>query len=229
MRIGLIEDNEDFRAEVAFHLGRAGFEIVFQSDGRDIDALFSQSACDLLVLDLGLPGEDGLGVAKRLRAADPKLRIVMLTARGATQARIIGLSEGADAYLVKPVDMRELVAVLQSLERRLPEIPSDASEPGWALDRRALLLQAPSGDMIAITAREAAILELLAQTGNAVTSRTQLVQVLVQSYPDSDERRLEVAISRLRQKIGSDACGAPLIRSVRNQGYTFTAPILIKN
>lgn len=229
MRIGLVEDNEDFRAEVAFHLGRAGFEIVLQSDGRDIDARLVEQPCDLLLLDLGLPVEDGLSIARRLRETHSALRIVMLTARGTIDARVDGLNLGADAYLSKPVDMRELVAVLNSVARRLPEPTSTFDQESWWLDRHAMTLESSTGRRAVLTAREVAILELLASSGGEPASRDQIAAVMVQTHLDSDARRIEVAMSRLRHKIGLNSAGLELIRSVRNHGYQFTARLRVRS
>jgi DNA-binding response OmpR family regulator len=118
-RIGLIEDNIEYRDNLAFFLRREGFDVVFESDGHAIDLTLAQHPCDLILLDLGLPYEDGLAIAQRLRAQQPALGIVMLTARGSLDERLSGMRDGADAYLVKPVDFRELMAVLKSLLRRL--------------------------------------------------------------------------------------------------------------
>ena len=228
MRIGLIEDNADFRTEVAFHLGRAGFEVVFESDGSHLDAQLTETPCDLLLLDLGLPREDGLSIARRVRTTHPALRIVMLTARGSLDARVDGLTLGADAYLSKPVDMRELVAVLHSVARRLPEPASTTVQTVWWLDHHALTLESPQGAVVALTAREGAILELLANAGAQPASREQLARVLGQTDLVSDARRIEVAISRLRHKISPHAEGTELIRSVRNCGYQFTAHLRVR-
>lgn len=230
-RVGLIEDNEDLRDDMAFQLSSAGFVIALQGDGRDIDAQLQVDPCDLLVLDLGLPAEDGLSIAQRLRERYPALGIVMVTARGAIDARVDGLVAGADAYLVKPVDIRELVAVLRSVERRtgLAQEPETRAEipASWRLYLRSLTLCSPSGNMVVVTPREAALLAALAEAGSTPATRRQLVQILGESDPDADERRLEVAVSRLRQKIGEADPGAEVIRAVRNQGYLFTAPLRV--
>ncbi len=137
IRVGLVEDNLDFRAEVHFHLSRAGFAISLVSDGRDLDDQLQCHPCDLLVLDLGLPTEDGRAIATRLRLSHPGVGIVMLTARGALTDRLDGLERGADAYLVKPVDMRELAVTLRSVHRRLganhtpPRRPGSCPPPPW--------------------------------------------------------------------------------------------------
>lgn len=226
MRVGLVEDNEDFRAEVAFHLERAGFSIALTSDGRDIDAHLQQTPCDLLVLDLRLPGEDGLAIARRLRKSHPWLGIVMLTARGTLDDRLVGLGEGADAYLAKPVDMRELVVVLHNTGRRLSAKPHDEqpSRP-WVLFPSMLRLLSPSGRSVSLTVKELELLKLLGAARGAPVSRQALAKALGYLNPDFDNRRLEVAFSRLRQKIEEVEPGSQVIRAARGQGYLFAGAL----
>lgn len=223
IRIGLVEDNLDYRAEVAFHLRRAGFEIALESDGVGIDAQLVDCPCDLLMLDLGLPGEDGLVIARRLRRQQPGLGIVMLTARGSLDDRLSGLEEGADAYLVKPVDMRELVGTLHSVQRRL----TVAAPPGeaWSLIPNTLSIGSPSGELVALTATEMDLLKCLAEAAPEPVSRETLGAAMGHPEPDFDYRRLEVAFSRLRKKLEAALAGESPIRSARGRGYVFAAPI----
>ena len=224
-RIGLIEDNLDYRIEVAFHLRRAGFQIALESDGVGIDAQLADSPCDLLVLDLGLPVEDGLVIARRLRRQQPGLGIVMLTARGSLDDRLAGLEGGADAYLVKPVDMRELVGTLHSVQRRLT-VAAPASE-AWSLNPNTLSIGSPTGGLVALTATEVDLLKCLAKAAPEPVSRETLAAALGHPELDFDYRRLEVAFSRLRKKIETALAGESPIRSARGRGYVFAAPIRV--
>lgn len=228
-RIGIIEDNLDFRAELAFHLRRAGYEVALESGGLDVDEALGNHPCDLIVLDLGLPDEDGLDIAKRLRVTQPWLGIVMLTARVAVEDRLVGLEGGADAYLSKPVDMRELVVTIASVLRRLDATdvrsagPCSTGEHGWTLDTLALTLTSPAWQRIALTANEAALLSQLAQAGTEPASRQELAAAIGHTELDFDERRLEVAFCRLRQKIDAAAPASRVIVSARSRGYVFGA------
>lgn len=223
IRIGLVEDNLDYRAEVAFHLRRAGFEIALESDGVGIDAQLVDCPCDLLMLDMGLPGEDGLVIARRLRRQQPGLGIVMLTARGSLDDRLSGLEEGADAYLVKPIDMRELVSTLHSVQRRLTvAAPPDEA---WSLIPNTLSIGSPSGELVALTATEMDLLKCLAEAAPEPVSRETLGAAMGHPEPDFDYRRLEVAFSRLRKKLEAALAGESPIRSARGRGYVFAAPI----
>jgi DNA-binding response OmpR family regulator len=224
-RVGLIEDNLDYRTEVAFHLRRNGFDIALESDGSGIDAQMADSPCDLLVLDLGLPVEDGLVIARHLRQQQPGLGIVMVTARGSLDDRVAGLEEGADAYLVKPVDMRELVATLHSVQRRLA-VPVLTTE-SWSLMPDTLSIGSPAGVAIALTAAEMDLLKCLAAAAPEAVTREVLAAAMGHPEPYFDYRRLEVAFSRLRKKIETVSASESPIRAARGRGYVFAAPIRI--
>ena len=234
-RIGLIEDNIEYRDNLAFFLRREGFEIAFECDGHAIDETLTAHPCDLILLDLGLPHEDGLAIARRLRAQQPALGIVMLTARGSLDERVSGMREGADAYLVKPVDFRELMAVLKSLLRRLntgansaekpAEAPADRP-PVWRLRPAQLQLVAPQGSSIKLTGREAKLLGHMARSYPHAVARQILVDSSDTVLTPLDFRHLEVALSRLRKKI-QDATGQGLILASRSEGYLFGAHLRI--
>ena len=232
-RIGLIEDNIEYRDNLAFFLRREGFDIAFESDGYAIDHTLTEHPCDLILLDLGLPDEDGLVIARRLRMLQPTLGIVMLTARGSLDERVSGMREGADAYLVKPVDFGELMAVLKSLLRRL-EIGAksavkiaktpDEKPAVWRLRPAQLQLVPPEGPSIKLTGREVKLLGHMARSYPHAVARQVLVDSSDAVLTPLDFRHLEVALSRLRKKI-QDATGQGLILASRSEGYLFGAPI----
>ena len=228
-RIGLIEDNIEYRDNLAFFLRREGFDVAFESDGHAIDLTLAQHPCDLILLDLGLPYEDGLAIAQRLRAQQPALGIVMLTARGSLDERLSGMRDGADAYLVKPVDFRELMAVLKSLLRRL-DIGAESTDkpsktpPVWRLRPAQLQLVPPDGSPIKLTGREAKLLGHMVRAYPNAVARQALVNSSDAVLTPLDFRHLEVALSRLRKKI-QDATGQGLILASRSEGYLFGAPI----
>ena len=229
-RIGLIEDNIEYRDNLAFFLRREGFDVAFESDGHAIDATLAQHPCDLILLDLGLPYEDGLVIAQRLRALQPELGIVMLTARGGLDDRLSGMQEGADAYLVKPVDFRELMAVLKSLLRRLGTAGASSAEKSadapavWRLQPAHLLLVPPVGAPIKLTGRDAKLLGHMVRAYPHAASRQALVDSSDAVLTALDFRHMEVALSRLRKKI-LDATGQSLILASRSEGYLLGAPI----
>lgn len=227
-RIVVVEDNEDLLDEVLFHLGRhAGYHVTGVSDGQALEAHLAREETDIVVLDLGLPGEDGLAIAQRLKQR-ANLGIIMLTARGSLDDRIEGLNSGADVYLVKPVDMRELAAVVESVYRRLPAQPAD--DPGWVLFPTRWELRTPDGTMLTLTSSENRVLHALAEAGGETVSRQELVAAQGKSGLDFDFRHLESIISRMRRKLAPYAGSekSPL-RAARGIGYAFIDRIYVEN
>lgn len=221
MHIVVVEDNADLRAELVFQLRHAGHDAQEAADAVALDACLGRGPVDLVLLDLGLPGEDGFSVARRL-AARPGLGIVILSARGTLDDRVCGVELGADAYLVKPVHPRELRAVVERVHARLaPRQAAPAAR--WVLDAGARRLRSPAGVDIALTGAEFRLLAALAATPDACAGRPRLAEALGQSWLDFDERRLEVAVSRLRRKLR--AHGAELLHAERGVGYCFGAAL----
>lgn len=226
IRVTIVEDNDDFRDEVLFHLHRAGHEVTGLADSAALDRHLVEHFCDVLVLDLGLPGEDGLTITRRL-AGRPDLGIVLLTACGTLDDRLAGLSGGADAYLVKPVDFRELVAVVEGVARRLRLANRAKSSATWRVRAQCPELIAPDGRVITLTEAEWRLLRALAERGGGeAVCRERLIQVLGHRRHLYDERRLEALVSRLRAKLSAHGdTEHTLLRSVRCVGYRFGAPL----
>ena len=223
IRVGVIEDNLDFRAELTFHLKLGGISVSFESDGTSVDQLLSDPGCDVLLLDLYLPTEDGLKIAQRVRKKFPLVGIVMLTARGCVHERVSGLQDGADVYLTKPADMAEVVAVVQSVDRRLhAQLAVRDEVSSWTLDLQRGSLFDPEGQEVMLTVNEMRLLRQLASAKGKSVDRKTLAHAIGRTNLDFDDRRLEVAFSRLRIKIESIAPDANVLRSVRGQGYMFT-------
>jgi DNA-binding response OmpR family regulator len=228
IRIAVVEDNTDLRDEVVFHLRRHGHQVEGLVDGVALDAHLAAHEVDVLVLDLGLPGEDGLSIAARLRASRPGLAIAVLTARGELDDRLRGFKTGADIYLVKPVDMRELSAVVESLHRRVQRPAAEASRSGWRLDFFTMEFASPGGESVMLTPTECNLVRTLAEASPDAVPRTRLAEAMGHPEPDFDYRRLETAMSRLRKKLEAlDADGTSPLRSARNVGYVFAAPIRV--
>jgi DNA-binding response OmpR family regulator len=224
-RIGLIEDNIEYRDNLAFLLRREGFEIVFESDGHEIDRTLAQHPCDLILLDLGLPDEDGLSIARRLRRQNPALGIVMLTARGSLGDRLAGLNEGTDAYLVKPVDILELAATLNAVQRRLTvSVPLTEA---WVLMVDTLTIRSPAGEVVSLTVTETELIKTLASAAPKLVSRDQLSVAMGRTAYDEHHRWVEVTFSRLRKKIETATASESPIRAARGRGYLFAAPIRV--
>lgn len=219
LRVLLVEDERDLREEVVAALNDLGF----QSEGcADASQLYSKLAhapdpWDIVVLDIGLPDEDGLTVARTLRR-DTNLGIVMFTARGEVSQRVMGLEGGADAYMVKPVDLRELAATLRGVARRL----TPAKPPCWRLEDNDWFLSAPNSKTVELTAPERTCLGLLLSRAGVEVSREALVTALAgKAVAAYDPHRLDMLVHRLRAKV-SAATGLTLpVKAVRGAGYVF--------
>ncbi|MFZ5757852.1 MAG: response regulator transcription factor [Pseudomonadota bacterium] len=223
--VTVVEDNTDLREEVVFHLRHAGHEAVGVPDSTGLDHTFSLRSPEVVLLDIGLPGEDGFSIAARLRRSHPDIGIVILTARGLIEDKLHGLHAGADAYLVKPVDMRELVAVVASVSRRLPSRDGSAGDI-WKLDTTRREVISPAGSVTTLTHTEYRLLLQLAEASPEIASRRALVEALGHDFLQFDERRLEAALSRLRKKLKGDS-EESVLRSARTHGYVFAAQIRI--
>lgn len=223
-RITVVDDIPDLLEDVCFHLRQAGHTVQGAPDGGALTALMTRFVPDIVVLDVGLPGENGLQIAARLRAQQPEIGIIMLTGRAALHDRLAGHRQGADHYLAKPVQMDELVLVVRGLARRVAPRCTD----GWTLNAPSLTLDTPTGATVTITQPEARLLETMARAPQRQSSRRELVQALGESWETYDERRLEAMVSRLRRKL-TEAVGrdAPL-RSMRGQGYSFSEALQIR-
>ena len=173
---------------------------------------------DIVVLDVGLPDGDGFAIAGDIRAARPDLGIVMLTGRSETPDRVRGLSQGADAYLSKPVEMDLLAATLHSLARRLLSLPRSAPRR-WHLDSNGWCLVSPAGGNAALTRTERRVIDRLLQSPGEIVTRDQLIGALTSNVFDFDPHRLDSLIYRLRRKV-PDACGEALpLNAVHGEGY----------
>lgn len=227
IHIALVEDNADLREELAFHLQRQGHHVHPLADGEQLDAHLRTARPDVLVLDIGLPGEDGLSIAARLRPDYPAMGIVMLTARGDVNDRVAGFGSGADIYLVKPADLRELSVVVSNLYQRIHRVIRPERQSYWQLDGQTSELLSPTGEGVLLTPREFTLMRELAQVAPEPVSRAALVSALGHRDFDFDYRRLETAMSRLRRKLEQPAGEACPLRSARNVGYAFVAPIRV--
>ena len=230
MRIAIVEDDSLLRQELSFFLNKTGFVVFEINNGKALNDLLTEEPIDALILDLNLPGEDGISIAKRLRKTLPKIGIVMLTARTALVDRLIGYENGADIYLPKPVAAEELVATLKSLNKR---IKSQEQEDTWTLDLgNRCLLGTQLWQNVALTHNEKMLLLGLIQAKNN-TLDTEVISDLL-SLEDTNEilskHALESVISRLRKKISSISSvdNHNSIKSVWGKGYQLCLPIIIK-
>ncbi|MFG2127100.1 response regulator transcription factor [Streptomyces sp. NPDC048751] len=228
-RVLVVDDDPTVSEVVAGYLDRAGFTVDVAADGPTAVAQAASRQPDLVVLDLMLPGMDGLEVCRRIRAAGP-LPVIMLTARGDEEDRILGLEVGADDYVTKPFSPRELVLRVESVLRRagVPTAARAGAVEPWlragplALDpaaRRATR----SGTELALTAREFDLLEYFIRHPGQATSREQLMQ-RVWGWEFGDLSTVTVHVRRLREKVEDDPAQPRLISTVWGVGYRFDPP-----
>jgi len=225
IRVALVEDDCNLLDDMAFNLRDEGLVVVACADGPALDAHLAQHSVEVVVLDIGLPGEDGLSIARRLRRTHPRLGLVMLTARTAAVDRVRGMEEGADAYLGKPVDVRELVLVIRALVRRIG-LNDEPLDEACVLCPDTGMLHLPTGQTLELTPSEVLLLSRLARAPGGQATRRQLIEAFGARYRDYDERRLEAIISRLRKKLDSVCPGTDSLRAVRGIGYVLGMPLV---
>ena len=228
-RILVVDDDEELRALLKHYLGEQGFAVTAVADGNAMRGEFETNDFDLVILDLMLPGEDGLTLCRALRAKS-RIPILMLTARGDELDRIIGLEMGADDYLAKPFHPRELLARIRSILRRVQELGGEAQAralrfAGWTLDIGLRHLVGEDGVAVPLSTGEFRLLQALVENANRVLSRDRLTDVLSGREAGPFDRSVDVMISRLRRRLGDDGREPVIIKTVRNEGYVLTAKV----
>jgi DNA-binding response OmpR family regulator len=222
----VVDDDRETRDLLSLYFGEQGFAVDAVEDGPAMDAWLAENSTDLVILDLMLPGEDGLSLARRLRG-DYALPIVMISARGEEVDRIVGLEVGADDYLPKPFNPRELLARVRAVLRRSSpdsavHIPADVFDFGpFSLDRqRRVLLK--GGREIDLSRSEFDLLMVFAEHANRVLSRDSILDLLSGRGRDPFDRSIDVRVARLRHKVEDDPGRPRYIRTVWGVGYQFT-------
>jgi len=222
----VVDDDREIRDLLSLYFRDQGFDVDTVKDGSDMDAWLAENTTDLVILDLMLPGEDGLSLARRLRA-DHKLPIVMISARGEEIDRIVGLEVGADDYVPKPFNPRELLARVRAVLRRSsPETAEPhvdvAFEFGpYRLDTEQRVLFKGVGE-VELSRAEFDLLHVFAEHPNRVLSRDSIMDLLSGRERDPFDRSIDVRVTRLRHKIEEDPARPHFIRTVWGVGYQFT-------
>jgi len=222
----IVDDDREIRGLLAQYLEKHDFRTSAVADGREMRRVLERSHVDLLVLDLMLPGEDGLSLCRELRGRS-QLPIIMLTARGEDVDRIVGLELGADDYVAKPFNPRELLGRIRAVLRRSAHAPRDPSPEnvrgfsfdGWRLDTVTRTLTSASGNEVNLSGAEYRLLAVLLGSGNRVLTRAQLTELLRGREADPFDRSIDVRVSRLRQILGDDARAPQIIKTVYGEGY----------
>ena len=226
----VVDDDPEIRRMVAEFLMREGLEVEAAEDAAAMDAVMARRRPDLVVLDLMMPGEDGLSVCRRLRAADGPA-ILMLTAKSDEVDRVVGLELGADDYLTKPFGPRELLARIRAVLRRTADrAAGPAAARRFAFDRFVIDLDArqladSTGAALELTSGEFDLLACFVERPRRVLSRDQILDRLRGRGAEPFDRTVDMLVSRLRRKLAAASPDAALISTVRNGGYLFTATV----
>ena len=228
-QILVVDDDPDLRELLGRYLSAQGFEVAAVEDGAAMDTFLATHSTDLIILDLMLPGEDGLSIAKRLRS-DGDTPIIMLSARGEEVDRIVGLEVGADDYLSKPFNPRELLARIRAVLRR----PTATSQSKSATSQEQAFRFGPfrlnpvtqeltcDEEKVSLTSGEFALLKIFVEHPNRVLSRDTLVDMLKGYERSPYDRSIDVRVTRLRRKIESDPASPVYIHTVWGEGYRFS-------
>ena len=228
----IVDDDREIRGLLAQYLEKHDFRTTTVADGREMRRILERSHVDLLVLDLMLPGEDGLSLCRELRSRS-QLPIIMLTARGEDVDRIVGLELGADDYVAKPFNPRELLGRIKAVLRRSAHAPRDPSPENvkgfafgdWRLDTVTRALTDATGREVPLSGAEYRLLAVLLASGNRVLTRAQLTELLRGRDADPFDRSIDVRVSRLRQILGDDARAPQIIKTVYGEGYVIGVPV----
>ena len=226
----VVDDDPGIRGLLREYLERHGYRVTVANDGPQMRRALEAARPDLVVLDVMLPGEDGLALCRDLRARSG-LPIIMLTARADEVDRIVGLEMGADDYLAKPFNPRELLARIKSVLRRARALPPPRSAAhrvrfaGWTLDLAARQLIAPDEVVVSLSGAEFRLLSVFVEHANRVLDRNQLMDLTQGRASAPFDRSIDVQVSRLRTRLRDEGREPRIIKTVRNEGYVLAAAV----
>jgi two-component system OmpR family response regulator len=234
----IVDDDREIRELVSSYLKKNGLRVSLAADGRQMRAFLENDTADLIVLDIMMPGDDGLVLCRELRAGKHKATpVLMLTARSDETDRIVGLEMGADDYLPKPFAARELLARIKAILRRTRMLPPNlqVTEVGqllafgdWQLDTTARHLLDKDGTAIALSGAEYRLLRVFVDHPQRVLNRDQLLNLTQGRESELFDRSIDLLVSRLRQRLNDDAREPAYIKTVRSEGYVFAVPVEIR-
>jgi len=228
----IVDDDAEIRGLLGEYLQKQGYRATAVADGKGLRAAMDKSRPDVIILDLMLPGEDGLALCRDLRARS-EIPIIMLTARGDETDRIVGLELGADDYVAKPFNPRELLARIKSVLRRTRSLPDNLKPEeagsyrfaGWTLDVATRNLTGADGVVVPLGGTEFRLLRIFLEHPNRVLTRDQLIDLMLSRDAAPFDRAIDVQVSRLRHRLGEDAKEPAIVKTVRGQGYVFAARV----
>jgi two-component system, OmpR family, response regulator len=228
----IVDDDAEIRTLLARYLEKNGLRATAVGDGRAMWQALDAAVFDLIVLDVMLPGDDGLTLCRDLRARSD-IPVVMLTARGEETDRVVGLEMGADDYLAKPFSARELLARIKSVLRRTRSLPPNLRPQdealirfgGWTLDTQKRQLIEADGQVTELSGAEYRLLRIFLEHPNRVLNRDQLVELTQGREAEALDRSIDVQVSRLRHRLGDDPREPAIIKTVRGEGYVLAAAV----
>jgi DNA-binding response OmpR family regulator len=231
-RILIVDDDPRIYRLLAHYLGREGYSVRTASNGVEMRRLLTTEQPDLIILDLMLPGENGLTLAQEIRAQSD-VAIIMLTGKMDTVDKVVGLELGADDYVTKPFEERELLARIRSVLRRTSrsDISNSGSQgsiarfAGWQLDLTAYTLTSPTGEKVHLTSHEFRLLAALVTRYNRVLTRDEILELVAGRDRTPYDRSIDVLVGKLRGKIEDDPKHPCFIQTIRGVGYTFSAHV----
>jgi len=231
----VVDDDAEIRSLLGDYLRKNGYRATAVADGKAMWTALARGKVDMVVLDLMLPGDDGLTLCRKLRA-ESETPVIMLTARGEETDRIVGLEMGADDYLAKPFSPRELLARIKSVMRRYRSLPrnlraDDAREiafAGWRLDVVARHLVSAQGVVTSLSGSEYQLLRIFLSHPNHVLTRDQLMVLSKGREADPLERSIDIQVSRLRHRLNDDPSDPKIIKTVRGEGYVLAASVEVR-
>ncbi|HEY8030912.1 MAG TPA: response regulator [Methylocella sp.] len=240
LHVLVVDDEPRIRTMLRRYLVEEGFKVSDAADGADMRAVLAREVINLVLLDLMMPGEDGLSLARHIRQCS-EIPIIMLTGKGDLIDRVAGLETGADDYITKPFELREVLARIRTVMRRAaPRTAPAATVPGpaavenesgslafegWLLDLRRRELRRQTGELMPLTAGEFELLYVFARHPNRVLNRDQLIDLVKGRDWAAYDRGVDTQVMRLRKKVETDPRNPRLIKTVRGAGYVFAAAV----
>jgi DNA-binding response OmpR family regulator len=228
VNIIVVDDEAGLRGMIEDYLSMQGFAVSAAENGAALDRLLVSTSPDIILMDVNMPGEDGLSIVKRLRNAGERMGIIMLTANADENSKVSGLSNGADDYLSKPFEVRELLARVRSVLRRMPaklEKPAKIRQVlnlgPYELDMEGRRVFGPEGVEVEVSSMDFNLLETFARHPRQILSRDRLCELAFGRPLSQADRSLDIRIARLRKKIETDPSLPPVLKTVRGEGYVF--------
>lgn len=228
----VVEDDREIRTMVSRFLSKNGCRVTVAEDARSMDRALGTARIDLVVLDIMLPGEDGLSICRRLRTTST-LPVIMLTAAGDPVARVVGLEMGADDYVAKPFNPHELLARIKAVLRRataLPDTEDGANDvvqfAGWQINPVSREVRNPEGTRVILTSAEFDLLFTFCRHARRTLTRDQLLDLSQRRAAGALDRSIDILVSRIRRKIEADPRDPQFIKTVRSGGYVFTSEVM---